>query len=463
MSESLCYLCHNQPPTFVCFCTEVQVCKSCISSHLLDNPSIGHKPVPLNFQDLIQALRSERKEKDTTADPQSRQRAREEKRSLLRREIERLTSFQTEVLLSLQTIRMRLERQVAATMEEIALGLTTQTEAISARLKQMAADDEELASPSAQDFNSSDFAEELLRLTFEVKEVELAPVIKSSLKVLAELRDLSAERHQSSLLYKVFGGSNSVGVFDAKTEKHIKTLSASIKFYHNSCSCESDNSHLFITGGSLTGRSRNEVYSYSPANNTAQEVASMHIARRSHCSIFAGQYLYVFGGLLEEDRLSLCERYRPETDRWEDVAQMKERRAYLSCCEYKGNIYLGGGSDHSSIERYDLHKDQFTLIPVPHNAIEDNCCMLALPDTILLFHGSFRGEVTKYDPASERFTREAEMCVGNSWSSCPPVLVNRTVYMLRSDSVFKYALDSGESAYVLRMAKIVKKRMTFDE
>lgn len=463
MSESLCYLCHSQPPTFVCFCTEVQVCQSCISSHLLDNPAIGHKPVPLNFQDLIQALRSERKEKEPITDPLSRQRAREEKRSLLRKETERLSTFQTEVLLSLQTIRIRLERQVAATMEEIALCLTAQTEAISARLKQMTADEEESASPSARDFNSSDLTEELLRLTFELKEVELAPIIKSNLKVLVELRDLAAERHQSSLLYKVFGGSNSVGVFDAKTEKHVKTLSASIKFYHNSCSCESPDSRLYITGGSLTGRSRNEVYSYSPATNTAQELASMHIARRSHCSVFAGQYLYVFGGLLEEDRLSLCERYRPETDTWEDIAQMKERRAYLSCCEYKGNIYIGGGSERSSIERYDMHKDQFTLIPVQHIAVEDNCCMLALAESILIFHGSFRGEMTKYDPATERFTREAEMCVGNSWSSCAPVLVDRTVYMLRSDSVFKYALDSGESAYVLRMAKIVKKRMTFEE
>ena len=461
MSDSHCYLCRNQPPTFICFCTEVQVCQACISSHLLENPAIGHKPVPLNHHDLIQTLRLERK--DVQSVPDTRHKAREAKCFLLRKEIDRLNTFHTDALLTLQTLRITLEHQISTTIEEIGLSVTSAKESIDKKLKEMLRDELEGASPAAEDWNSQEVMEELLEMVMEIREIDLKTIVKDRLKVNIRLRDVSGEKFRPTFLYKVFGGSNSVGVFDAKSERNVKTLAASIRFFHNSCTCETSDGEVIITGGSLTGRSRNEVYLLDPVENKVKELASMHIARRSHCSIFTGQHLYVFGGLLEEDRLSLCERYTLSSDTWEDIAPMRERRAYLSCCEYQGAIYIGGGSEHSSLERYDRKLNEFKLISVPSICIEENCCMLTVSDGILLFHGSFRGEATKYDPATQRFIRAGDMCVGNSWSNCSPVLLDRTVYLLRADSVFKYHLDTHESAYVLRMAKLVKKRLAIDD
>lgn len=446
MSQAKCQICHNQQPAFLCFCREVQVCQSCISSHLLDDPAVGHKPVLLNLQNLTQALQAAKEDKEDPANPQSSKRSQSEKCALLRREMERLTSFQTDVLLSLQALRIRLERQVAIAIEEVCLRLTSQAEAILVRLRQ-AENEENRDSRGGQNSNSSDFAE-VLSLTFEAKEIDLAALIKNSVRAQAELMGRAAE---SRFLYKVFGGSNSIGVFDITAEKQVNPLAASVQFFHNSCSCESPDRHLFITGGSLTGRSRNEVYRYSPAWNTVQQLAAMQMARRSHCSLFIGKWMYVFGGLLEEDRLSLGERYSPDTDCWERIAHMKERRAYLSCCEYRRYIYIAGGCDRPSIEKYDTDKDSFTLIPMA--GVQDSCSLLAQADLIWLFHGSFRGEVTAWDPATDRFSKKAEVCVGNSWSSCAPVAVDGTVYLLRADSVFKYDLASGASEYVVRMTR----------
>lgn len=448
MSQAKCQICHNQQPAFLCFCREVQVCQSCISSHLLDDPAVGHKPVLLNLQNLTQALQAAKEDKEGPVSPQSSKHSRSEKCALLRREMERLTSFQSDVLLSLQALRMRLEHQVAIGIEEVCLRLTSQTEAILVRLRQ-AENEEDRDILGGQNSNSSDFAE-VLSLTFEAKEIDLAAVIKSSVRAQAELIGRAAE---SRFLYKVFGGSNSIGVFDVSAEQQVNPLVASVQFFHNSCSCESPDHHIFITGGSLTGRSRNEVYRYSPAWNSVQQQASMQMARRSHCSLFIGKCMYVFGGLLEEDRLSLCERYHADTDCWEQIAHMKERRAYLSCCEYRRYVYIAGGCDRPSIEKYDIEKNSFTLIPMMHAAVQDSCSLLVRADLIWLFHGSFRGEVTTWDPATDRFAKKAEMCVGNSWSSCAPIVVDRTVYLLRADSVFKYDLDSGTSEYVLRMTR----------
>ena len=462
MSDSLCYLCQQKPPTFICFCMEVQVCQACISSHLLDNPEVGHKPVPVNHYELIQTLRLERKGKDGTEQSPHTHKDKLERRDLLRKEMDRLTNFHSEALLTLQTLRIHLEHQIASAIEEISQSLTFQKESIALQLKRRMEDLDDSDSPPVEEENWSK-GEELLKITMEIKEMELGTVIKASVRMMVEVRNRSAERYQSHHLYKIFGGSNSISVFDAKSESHLKTLSTPIKFFHNCCSCELNDGNLLITGGSLTGRSRNEVYLYDPVRNSVSELASMHVARRSHCSLFSSREVYVFGGLLEEDRLSLCERYSLDKDQWSDLPHMKERRAYLGCCEYQGTLYVCGGSERPSMEKFIRKRDEFELIAIPDGIwVEENCSMCAMDEGILIMYGSFRGEVTRFDPGSGKFSSAGEMCVGNSWSCCAPVQVDRTVYMLRSDSIFKYHLDTRESAYVLRLAKLLKKRITFN-
>lgn len=455
MSDCHCDLCGKQPPTFLCFCVEAKVCRDCISSHLLASPATLHKPVPLDSLELIEMLRAESRPAVHSEEVKEEPASCTPERLLLQKELERLEAFQAKTLLELQSLREVLERQVAAVIEELTESVKSQMQSLQAQLQQR------LSAIESSTVSEGCLPDQLLTLSLAVREVDMAAVVKGCFGLVME-RKAMAPKPESTILYKIFGGSNSVGVFEAATETHERTLNAPLRFFHNCCSCECPTGEIYITGGSLTGRSRNDVMVFSPATSQGRELKPMQISRRSHASLFAGQILYVFGGLLDEERISLCERYLPETDTWQSLAQMQERRAYLAACEFKDKVYIGGGAERSSCEIYDPAQDSFVLVEAPHSAIQDNCCMMSLSDSILLFHGNFRGDVTRYIPATGKFIREKEMCVGNSWSSCPPVCVGTTIYMLRSDSIFKYQVENGVSEYVLRMAKVAKRRVRLD-
>jgi len=135
---------------------------------------------------------------------------------------------------------------------------------------------------------------------------------------------------------------------------------------------------------------------------------------------------------------------------------MTERRAYLGCCQYGQNIYICGGGETASMEVYSPGLATFQLIPL-ETEVWDNVSMLAVEDAVVIFHGNFQGEVSRFDPNSGSLRKEGQMCYGNSWSSCAPLRLRDTVYMLRADSIFKYDLRSAASAYILRMSKSLKK------
>lgn len=455
MSDSRCDICGEQPPTFLCFCVEAKVCRGCISAHLLASPTTLHKPVPLDSLELIQMLRAEIRPAIQAEEAKEEPTACAPERLLLLAELERLEAFQAKALLELQSLRQSLEQQVAAIVEELTQSVKNQTQSLQTLLQ------ERLSALDSSLTSEQSLPDQLLTLSLAVSEVDVGSVVKGCFGLVME-RKAVVQRPESTILYKIFGGSNSVGVFEAGSETLEHTLNAPLRFFHNCCSCEGPTGDVYITGGSLTGRSRNDVMVFSPTTSQARELKAMQISRRSHASLFAGQILYVFGGLLDEERISLCERYVPETDIWQSIAQMQQRRAYLAACEFKDKVYIGGGAELSSCEVYDPTQDNFVLVEAPHFAIQDNCCMMALPDSILLFHGNFRGDVTRLIPSTGKFIREKEMCVGNSWSSCPPVCIRGTIYMLRSDSIFKYQVESGASEYVLRMAKVAKRRVRLD-
>ena len=457
MSDSLCSLCQIRPPTFVCFCSECPVCQLCISQHLLDFPTLPHKPVPINSRELILFLRSEPKAARCSASPslEEKQLYREE----VGKEVDRVVAAREEAMQEIERLRLKLELQGAKAVEEMKLTVGEKASKVITALQRKLTDLDDPAQPPF-DFSEQSSPGGFVSLTTELKDLDITEEIKSAFRATFELKDDPTKtKAGSTVIYKLIGGSTSIGSFDCRSQQLGKMATTAVRFFHNSVTCEGPNGHVYITGGSLTGRSRNECYLFSPLSGAVQELQSMNIARRSHAAIYCSRTLFVFGGLLDEERLSLCEAFSGEKDEWRPIAQMNERRAYLGCCEFQDKVYIGGGAEKSSCEVYDCRTNSFGLLVVSTVLIEDNCCMLALPSCILLFHGSFQGDVTRLDPSNNRFTRQRDMCVGNSWSSCSPVLVNNTIFMLRSESIFKYDIDTGDSEYVTRIGKTTRKRV----
>ena len=468
MSESHCYICSTSDPAFVCFCKEVLVCRDCISVHLLKEPSPSHKPIPLTRPELIQAQRED------AARAQNSQRTdnsdfitddkRKSMKSLLQHELDRLRKFETSAEEKIEKLRCQWAECVSKTANEILESVHCKTQKMAEEIRQGITDlsDQEMQPPSSSllkmlEHVGEDY--ELLTLILDLKPVDISATLRASVSVVVERKE---EQVGNPIIYKFFGGSNQVGVFDAKSESFTRTITATVKFFHNSCSCMASNGLIYLTGGSLTGRSRSDAISFDPTSGHSVELQPMQIARRSHSSLCLGNTCYVFGGIMDEELTSLCEKYNGDQDSWVSIARMNERRAYLGCCEYRNRVYIAGGTEQSSCEILDPDTESFQLLVISHIVVEGNCSLVPLSDTILFFHGNFRGEVCRFWPSNNQVAKEKDMCTGNSWSSCAPVVANGCVYMLRAESIFKFNLETSASSYVMRMGKTGKRRFEFD-
>jgi hypothetical protein len=168
--------------------------------------------------------------------------------------------------------------------------------------------------------------------------------------------------------------------------------------------------------------------------------------------------LYVFGGIHEERKLAQCEMLRPDAQEWLGIGDMTHPRAYLGSTVYGEKVYLAGGADVSGIEVFHPIANSFDYLSLEQAGLTEACALLTLEDTIVILHGNYQGEVFCYKPDSNEYQRVCEMCHGNSWSNCPPVRYKDAIYTIRSDSVFKFEMNTNKSSYVLRMAKSAKKR-----
>lgn len=457
MNDHLCSRCQTASPEFLCFCSEARLCSSCLSSHLLEAPSLAHKPLPITSRDLIQSFKQQlERDKDVVMlEPGSIA----TKRALIEREIKRLATFQADSMMQLQQVKVHYEVEIAKVVQGLAQELYEETTRLSEELQKALVDLSDKtplpwsASPVLARLGDADG--DLLALNFEIKYLDVAASLRQSLRFHT---DFIGKNVAEPLLYKFFGGSSAISIFKSDDIVPEKLVIPGQKFLHNSCWCSLPSGEVIITGGSLTGHSRNTVMCFSPATSHVTDLEPMMLARRCHGSLYYAGGCYVFGGLLDEEKISMCERYDCGTSTWEPIAQLKERRAYIGCCVYSDLLIVCGDGETSSLEIYDPVKRDFTLVSVPLLDLCDVSSLLPLENSILVFHGNFNGEVSRLDPKTGTAQKEGKLCYGNSWSSCAPIRRGDVVYCLRSDSIFKYNIASNSSSYVTRLAKALKRR-----
>ena len=445
MNSHPCSVCQKRETHFLCFCSEARLCETCIATHILQNPLIQHRTTAIPAGDFFPAQ-----------SPPSPSLA--SAKELLQKEVTRLETFQTEVLGQFQRLRAHYVTEVDRTIGELSREIDTKATQLREELQMYLEQTSKAPLPEPASGllrRAAAGVDKLLTLSLEFDQVDIeATLRKSCVCTVAYVQGPSLDSH----LYKFFGGSGVAGLFDATTEQ-FEQHSVGVKFAHNACWCATPSGEILVTGGSLTGRSRSTVLSYNHSSGEVSELAPMLIARRSHASICSGDYCYVFGGVLDEDRISLCETLNLNKGVWSGLQQqMKERRAYHGVCQYADVIVICGGGETSSCEVFSPATGEFRLVVLPDMGLTEAASVLPIGNSLLIFHGNFSGHVSRLDPQSGVGTEERELCYGNSWSNCAPLQVKDTVYLLRSDSIFKYNSVTGESSYVIRLAKTAKRR-----
>lgn len=430
---------------------------------MLSSPTTRHNPVSLSSEDLVGRLVTEPSPlllEDRVRDERSEEKSR--MRKALESELERLQQFQRYAMDQLQEVRVHWLAEINHATNEIEEIVKTKCETISKELLQCISDLDEFAPSPYTDETitalTKGSADSLLDLSLALRPLDLSTLIKQFFSLsLGFNKPVQEEEY----LYKFFGGQGTVSCFDPSTEKIINTARTQEKFLHNSCWISSPTGEIYLTGGSLMGRSKDFALIFTPKEDSISPLPALKTPRRSHTSVYLCNRLYVFGGIYDEQQLALCESLPTNSPHWVSIPAMQYARAYLGSTVYKEKAYIAGGSELSGVEVYTPTVNQFEFIAV--EGLVEACSLIALEDSITILHGNAQGEALAFDPERGECRRISGVCHGNSWSNCPPLRYKDVIYTIRSDSVFKFEMTSYKSNYVLWIAKSGKKRRELDD
>ncbi len=205
------------------------------------------------------------------------------------------------------------------------------------------------------------------------------------------------------------------------------------------------NGIIYAIGGDAVGGGMDPlstVEAYDPVADTWTKKADMPTARLSLATSVVDGKIYAIGGRNGSySSISTVEAYDPATDTWTRKADMPTARELLATSAVNGKIYAIGGwisirdvsiSTVSTIEEYDPATDRWTKkadMPTARDSLSSS----AANGRIYAIGGWMPGDVAvatmeQYDPATDTWTKKADMPTAR-WSLAASA-VNGMIYAI---------------------------------
>ena len=184
-----------------------------------------------------------------------------------------------------------------------------------------------------------------------------------------------------------------------------------------------------------TSTKKSTVKRYDFERYSWQPVLSSHEGcRLGSCVVAAGNHLYVCGGWLEGDLVTKAERFDTVGNKWEEIANMQQKRGNAFGVANEGKIFVAGGTDwrayFKTCEMFNVSTNEWQFIK-SLNVPRVYGSMVCLKGTLYVLGGisgsSFRSELSVecYDPADKKWIEKAiipvkMICKGNndSFTGC---------------------------------------------
>ena len=132
--------------------------------------------------------------------------------------------------------------------------------------------------------------------------------------------------------------------------------------------------YLYVCGELLEGNILAKAERFDTVENKWEEIANMRQKRVHACRVATEGKIFVTGGRdnWESDSVKACEMYNISTNEWQFIGSLKVPREHGCMLCLKGTLYVLGDTDDScrsklSVECYDATKDKWiekTTIPV---------------------------------------------------------------------------------------------------
>lgn len=178
---------------------------------------------------------------------------------------------------------------------------------------------------------------------------------------------------------------------------------------------------IFVIGG-YTGDwiPSNKLFIYDPITNSWTEGNPMPTPRGSPNANFVNGTLYVIGGDLDDNAISVVEKYDVDAGQWTaSLAPMPTPRHHAASAVVDGNIYVMGGRISGEminvdlIEKYDPLLDKWSIDLKPMPSKRSGVVATSLNESIYALggeqiQGTFN-EVERYDPHTDKWSIELPM------------------------------------------------------
>ena len=174
-----------------------------------------------------------------------------------------------------------------------------------------------------------------------------------------------------------------------------------------------------------TSTQKSTIQKYNIELCSWQTVLSSHEGcREDSCVVAAGNRLYVCGGIINVDCVSKAERFDTVENKWEEIANMKQKRARSFGVATEGKIFLAGGmrdttglraSYLKTCEMYNTSTNQWQLIG-SLNAPHEYGSMVCLKETLYVLGGLLgvwqsNLSVECYDPSENKWIKKTTIPV----------------------------------------------------
>uniref|UniRef100_A0A8C4RPC7 Kelch-like family member 32 n=1 Tax=Erpetoichthys calabaricus TaxID=27687 RepID=A0A8C4RPC7_ERPCA len=179
------------------------------------------------------------------------------------------------------------------------------------------------------------------------------------------------------------------------------------------------------------------------------ELAPMPVGRSHHCVAVMGDFLFVAGGEAEHATGRSCAvrtacRYDPRSNKWTEIAQMKNCREHFVLGTLDKYLYAVGGRNElrqvlPTVERYCPKKNKWTFVQSFDRSL--SCHAGCVSDGLLWISGGvtntaqYQNRLMVYDPGQ------------NKWISRSPMLQRRVYHVMAAVHRKLYVLGGNDLDY----------------
>lgn len=171
----------------------------------------------------------------------------------------------------------------------------------------------------------------------------------------------------------------------------------------------------------------NQAFEIDPQTGISTTLSPMLIQRFGHAILPYKNCVFVFGGSGYDGHLKSCEKFVYPNQQWTRLSDMLTGRDCFNPAQMNQFVFLLGGRDTISCEKYDIGNDMFTDLRVKLPVAGHSVAVMVENSTIVVLQS---GTVSRWALGNtEMEVTRSRAVPGTIWGNMSPVRVGRDIYI----------------------------------